>query len=369
MDESQIDTLMGKIQRVFDKTTNEGVDIADISVKNIINMYSNTKVPVYRFHKGGVVIKKNNGYMVEYNCLECDRVRLCALNNITRKINRGITKCPTCRELDEYKRARHSEFLRNPKPVRLSPVKLSLGEKLEDDKKAFEEMDTDWKELYFRRHMNEQEYKYIFPKIVSIQRGKFNKLEKFEYYPTVSISNQTRFNPYLYDRERDCVEKITDIELRCDNCDDSFISKGLYQHKNKIKVFCCECNFVNNVYKIRSYQNVRMEKVMYQSKFELKFIRLCNENKIHVVNGPRVRYTFKETDRTYKVDFYIPKLKLLVEIKDNHVWHREQVKSGKWDAKLNGVEEYIKKSNDAFVVVFPKNYVDVTKKIMSDYWA
>mgnify|MGYP001386410653 CR=1 FL=1 len=57
------------------------------------------------------------------------------------------------------------------------------------------------------------------------------------YYPCVSISNQTRFCPYLYSKSNNNIEKIVNIELKCENCSVNFISKDLHSHKNKIKAF------------------------------------------------------------------------------------------------------------------------------------
>ena len=96
---------------------------------------------------------------------------------------------------------------------------------------------------------------------------------------------------------------------------------------------------------------------MYQSKFELKFIRYCNEHKIDITNGPKVAYRMNNKNCTYKVDFAIPKIKTLIEIKDNHIWHREQVTSGKWGEKIKGVDNYIITSSmySNFKVIFPKN--------------
>jgi len=73
---------------------------------------------------------------------------------------------------------------------------------------------------------------------------------------------------------------------------------------------------------------------------------------------------------TYKVDFAIPKIKTLIEIKDNHIWHREQVSSGKWGEKIKGVDNYIITSSmySNFKVIFPKNYVVETKNIVDKYW-
>lgn len=145
----------------------------------------------------------------------------------------------------------------------------------------------------------------------------------------------------------------------------------MHSHKNKIKSLCKDCNLTNNIFKLRSYENLSKEKIMYQSKFELKFIRYCNEKKIYLINGPKIDYTFKDKNCKYKVDFAIPKLNLLIEIKDNHIWHREQINNGKWNSKVEGVNQYLKSEKNIyknFIVIFPKNYILQVNKIVDDYW-
>jgi hypothetical protein len=48
---------------------------------------------------------------------------------------------------------------------------------------------------------------------------------------------------------------------------------------------------------------------------------------------------FNEKSRKYRVDFQINDC--LIEIKDFHIWHRNQVESGLWQAKVDAVEKYI----------------------------
>ncbi len=47
----------------------------------------------------------------------------------------------------------------------------------------------------------------------------------------------------------------------------------------------------------------------------------------------------------------------------------DNLNTGKWQSKENGVYEYIKSNNnyDKFIMIFPKNYVNLTKKIFEEY--
>lgn len=343
-------------------------------INKIVHKYSNTGVPLYRFFFNNEVITRNNHYLVTYKCINCESIHKVALNNILRKINRNITKCKICKEFDEIKRLNHSKYMLEccGKPKENIDIKkvITLKDKLISDQKAFDEYDDDFKNNYFRRNMSYDEFDYFRKKIISILNDKFKMDDDLIYYPIVSISNQTRFSPYLYSISRNCLEKIHHIKIKCDNCNSHFISKDLHSHKNRIKAFCKDCNLTNNIFKLRTYHNIANEKIIYQSKFELKFIRLCNDKKIYIINGPKVEYYFNNKKCTYKIDFAIPKLNYLIEIKDNHIWHREQINNGKWGEKIKGVENYIKNNEiyTKFLVIFPKNYVSETNNLVDKYW-
>lgn len=376
----------------------EGDELDLFSINKITHKYSNTKVPLYRFFFNNNncsnfidyeenIITRNNHYNIIYKCINCNSIHKVSLNNILRKINRNIINCRICKEYEELKRNNQSNYMFNyhsnkdivtkSNDKNIITKTISLLDKLNNDKIKFHEYDSDFKDNYFKRNMDNNEFEYIRNKILSIQNKKFLMSEDFIYYPCVSISNQTRFCPYLYSKNNDNIEKIVNIELKCDNCNNNFISKDLHSHKNKIKALCKDCNLTNNIFKIRTYKNLANETICYQSKFELKFIRYCNENKILVINGPKIEYNRSNSKKihTYKIDFAIPKLKLLIEIKDNHIWHKEQVQSGKWDEKVNGVEKFLQNNSiygnviyEKYIIIYPKNYVEECKNILNIYW-
>jgi hypothetical protein len=94
---------------------------------------------------------------------------------------------------------------------------------------------------------------------------------------------------------------------------------------------------------------------MWQSIPERRFIDWCEEHNINISNGPKIPYTFNNNEHIYRVDFELPDLKQLIEIKDNHCWHKEQVKSGKFESKENAAIEWCKKNKYTYHVLFPKN--------------
>lgn len=359
------------IVEIVNKKTKCPVNVETITLKKVVPNSSNTKQLIWRFFQDGEIIKRNNDLLVTYKCPSCFRHNIVCMNNVIRKLNRGITKCNTCKNQEVSKVEAHSAFMMQhasslrsheymKEPV-LKP-KWTLQEKLQRDKKLFDEQDDDFKHTYFRKHLTTEEFQRLKSKIVSFQNDKFNTIQDFEYCPCVSIPNQTKFAPYVYDIQRDVLEKITYIKYECENCGDHFTNRDLYIQKNKYKVLCQECSFCNNTFKVRKTQNINNEAVLYQSRFEMKFVEFCNAHGILICNGPAIMYTYKGKQHKYKVDFVVKGH--LVEIKDNHHWHLKQVSSGKWQEKEKAAYDYATKHGMLYKIVYPRNYMEFCKYLL-----
>lgn len=354
-----------KLIKVYNKITNDTLSIEDITIKKYISPNFNTKEEeaVLRIFNNEIAIKKNNSLMVEYACMSCSRHNIVCLNNITRKLNKGIVSCNTCKNQDETKCANQSAYMIKNTFVK-EETAVKMVDKLINDNNKFNEMDDDFKDNYFRKYLTIEEFNLIKDKIVSFQGTKFTNINLFEYYPCVKIHNQIQFNPYMYDKIRDVLEKIIYITIKCDNCQELFCNRDLYIQKNRTKMLCQTCNFTNNTFKIRCIKNYNGNIIKYQSKFEKKFIIYCNNNKIIIENGPYIPYNFQAKMKIYRVDFYIPILGLLIECKDNHCWHKKNIETGQWLAKENAAKEYIiNKELIEFKILFPYNYIEVTQNI------
>jgi hypothetical protein len=110
-------------------------------------------------------------------------------------------------------------------------------------------------------------------------------------------------------------------------------------------------------------KNINNEIIMYQSKLELKFIEWCVSNNIIVKNGPNIDYVFNDKQHKYRVDFEIDGF--LIEIKDFHIWHRNQVESGKWDEKVNAANKFINdhKEYKKYYFITPNNWNQKLKEL------
>ena len=105
-------------------------------------------------------------------------------------------------------------------------------------------------------------------------------------------------------------------------------------------------------------------KIKYQSNPEYRFINWCEENDILIKNGPRISYIFNSKLSTYVVDFELPEYNKLIEIKDNHIWHKLQVESGKWGKKELAANNWCKDHGYTYEMIFPKTYSNFKHNIL-----
>lgn len=363
MNQYEIDKLMNSITRVFEKHTGKEYNTMSLSVKKTVHQYSNTKTPIYRLYFEDQIIINKNSFAVEYKCVYCQSSSIVSLNNIKRKINKGMKRCIHCIETDEkIQRQKHfGEDLRQGKiktKAQTPKQNLTISEKLKESEIEFENEDDDFKDLYFRKHLTISDFERIRTHIISIQNGVITEdyFKKLVYYPVTRIYNQTKYSPYMYDETKDILIKINYITYKCDSCQSSFTNRDLFVQKNKLKILCQDCHFCNRSFSIRHIKNAFGESLHYQSKYELKFVKYCNDNRIRVVNGPKIQYIWNNVSRNYIVDFFIPELNLLVELKDMHHWHMENIKNGKWKLKEQAAKEYCEKNNMTFRLIYSKNY-------------
>ena len=222
-------------------------------------------------------------------------------------------------------------------------------------------MDEDFQNTYLLKYLSEEEFERIRYKIISVNNDKIKDLSKYKYVFNFKSNNQTIFNPQLVNFEENLLEKPVNIKFQCENCDNHFISRELYSQKNKYKILCKDCSFCNKTFKIRNMKNILNEKVIYQSQFEKKFITYCNENNIVIKNGDTIEYEWKDKKLKYKIDFKIPDKKLLIELKDKHIWYTREKLNEKQDSKIEAAKKYAVDIDYRYEFVFQNEYMHFIK--------
>lgn len=76
----------------------------------------------------------------------------------------------------------------------------------------------------------------------------------------------------------------------------------------------------------------------YQTQPELECIIYHQDNDIEIWDGPSIPYVFENKEHIYHIDFETEKY--IIEIKSNHGWYKENLVSGKIDAKNEAAQEY-----------------------------
>ena len=317
---------------------------------NLLFSQLKKKTSIWHLELNNKNLSKKDKYLIKYKCYTCNSIHIVGTTQFLRKINKCSLNCYLCRNNNEIN---HSNKLKE-----LNIIKKELKEDsiLDISIIEFNKYDDDYKDDYFKFHLTNDEYKRISKNIISFQNGKYSDISNIEYCPILKTNNQMKFTSIMYDTINKTMFKAHQPILKCDNCCKEWRAKSIERFKNCIKILCNECTLCNRTFKIRNTKNINNENILYQSKLELKFIDWCNNNNIIVNNGPSIKYTFENKERIYKVDFAIKDS--LIEIKDNHIWHKQDIKTGKWNAKENAVKEFIKDNliYKNYLLIFPNNW-------------
>lgn len=349
---------------VRNKVNNDIVLKERCSIKKVTSMYSNTKEPIYKLIIDSVAISRNNTYTVKYRCQTCSTDQEITLNLYMRKVNRKITGCDACKNREANKCNNHREFMKqngtnvlSGKYIKDEPVsvkKMPVDKHLEKSIADWNIEEDDFKDRYFLYHLTQDDFERIKSKIISINNDKFRDISEWNYFPTYRIYNQTRYTPMLINKTDNSVEKPLYLKFKCDNCDDLFIHRDMEVVKNQYKILCKNCSLTNKTFCLRKYKCKDGSTLMWQSIPERRFIEWCEDHNINIKNGPNIEYTFNNGTHIYRVDFELPQFNILIEMKDNHCWHKQQVESGKFGAKKSAAEEWCQKNNYTYHIIFPK---------------
>lgn len=332
--------------------------------KKLSNGYNK---PIWRISCNGRDLTKCSNFRVFYKCITCDAETSVKINLFYRKLIKNLKGCCCCCNYDISKRtiqrSTWTEKAQGLTKDRLLTSKLTCSDLIQQSLFEFEKHDSDFQDNYFRKFLTKDEFERIKKKIVTVNGIPAIDLNVITYEPIVKVNNQYKFYPALYDTKADKLLKIHQLKMECECCNTVFPAKSLEVHKNKYKVLCSCCSFVNNTFKIRKYKLKNHSTINYKSKIELNFIKHLEKLDVNVVNGPSLPYFWNNSLRTYSVDFLLPDYKILVEIKDNHIWHKEQVQSGKWAAKEDAARCYAKTNEYEFVILYPYTYYQFIKHL------
>jgi len=343
---------------------NNAIEIQDIKLEFSCNKYSSKKNSIYHISLNGKHLSKKSKCSIKYKCVTCENIHIVGVTQFIRKIQKCSHRCYVCCNKDEEKREQHREFYENYNAdTKEEKPKLSLQELHDESLRLFDEYDGEFKDNYFKYHLTIDDYKKRISKcLISLQNGKHMISDDIEFWPIFKTNNQMLFSSVFYDKVQDMIIRVNQPILKCENCQSEWRAKTLEKYKNCYKIMCNNCTLCNKTYKIRPTKNNINKQVLYQSKLELKFIEWCNNTNLTVYNGPSILYDFEGKQHKYKVDFQVADI--LIEIKDNHIWHNNQLASGKCQAKEAAVAAEIAAGKyKEYYLITPKNWVYSLNKL------
>ncbi len=346
----------------------ESKDLIPITKKELkfeSSKYSSTKENIWHVFINDIKLKKTSEYLIGYKCLNCDQESIVSSTQFLRRIRECKKGCYLCSNIGNY-----NELKKNLEPSELPinnrPLKKEKKEYVDMYKESLIEFNSfpdQYKNSYLLSHLNNDDYNRIRKNIISFCNGKLCDINNYEFWSIYKVNNQMNFSSVVYDKINKVIFKANQPIMKCDNCNNNWRCKSIEKFKNSLKILCADCKLCNQTFKIRSIKNINNETIIYQSKLELKFIDWCKSNNIVVKNGPNVDYEFNGKSHKYRVDFQVSDI--LVEIKDYHIWHNNQVKSGLWDIKLNAVNNYIINNKlNKYLFITPKNWNEQIKQLI-----
>lgn len=333
--------LEESIIKVFDEDDNE-IKFTKKEVKWSKAKYSSAKKPSKCLFLDGKQLANNKKHLrkVLYRCScgSINKVLLCKF------LEKDKLTCFKCRETKE-KREWHKLFFKMQKEG------LERGH-IRKDKTVydFENEPDSFKDQYFKINLKENEFNSIKKYIYSINDIVVGD-EDIKFVIAKPCKNASKYCQAVVIGDGNEVN-LQNIYLKCPICGTIFhITRHLKERYLANNFDCMQCYLSNKIFAPKTYR----DGLTYQGNEELKFIKRCDENKIQITNGIKIKYPFNDKIHTYITDFWLPEEKYMVEIKDNHIWHKKQIDSGKWQAKENAAIKYANENNYKYFLLFPKD--------------
>lgn len=248
------------------------------SITQLINKKSKIDIPIvkkklkfencfYHLYINDIKIKKTSENLIKYRCLTCDSDNLVSTTQFLNKIKQSKKKCCLCNDTEQ------------------TITTKTYYDKYRDSIKLFQTFPEQYKNAYLLSHLTEEDYQRIKRCLISFCNGKLTDIDSYEYWSIYKIHNQINFSSVIYDKKNNIIFKTDQPIMRCDNCHNSWRCKSLESFKNCYKILCQTCKLGNQIKKIKICKNIDGDNIMYQTRFELRFINWCKNNNIVLRNG------------------------------------------------------------------------------------
>lgn len=346
--EELLKQLSNSIVRVLDA---ENIEILynKAEIKPHLFKYSSTHKQKPTLFLDDKPYSSRNKFRITYRC-SCGTLNTILLEKFLLKKK---LSCHNCSQTEELKRW-HGEVIRN--------IHNGVGYVSRDQKKNkriydFEKESEDFKSQFYSNNLTKEEYDKVIKYIFSIDGVEINNKNVIFLEHENGVNSKKYRQMVLIDGVKHPLKRIY---LKCPLCGKIFgITRPIKERVLHNNFDCKKCYLNNHVFPVRKYRNG----LTYQGNLELDFIKRCDEENIEVIDGAEIIYNYKDKKSTYKIDFSLPQYKLMVETKDNHIWYKEEVKSGKWALKEKSAKEYCTKNGMEYVLLFPNDIDEFFKNL------
>ena len=286
---------------------------------------------------------------VEYKC-DCGNINKILLSKFLIKEKMVCVKCRENKDKIEwhklyFEKKRKNEIRGNKESKRVVY--------------NFDNENDEFKRQYFERNLTYNEFNKIKKYIYSIGDYVVENCD-FELLIAEPSYNSKKYRQMI--KIGSFIIPFKNIFLRCPLCNKVFhITRQIKERVISNNFDCKKCFLNNKTFAIKKINGT----LYYQGNFELKFINTCLKENIDIVNGPVIPYIYNNKKHLYTTDFYLPKYNMVIELKDNHIWHKKQVESGKWEKKENGAKQYCNINGLKYVLLFP-NDIDTFFKTLKE---
>ena len=214
----------------------------------------------------------------------------------------------------------------------------------------FNKESDSFKEKYYTTHLKIDEFNSICSYIYSINDVKVNESNNIQFLPNEPCFNHKKYRSMVKIDEQ--IISFQNIKLCCPLCGEVFsITRPIKERFKNHNFDCKKCYLNNKTFSIKRYD----ENLTYQSNLELDFIKKCEENNIKIKNGDVILYNFNNRTLKYYIDFYLPEFKYQIELKDMHIWHRNQIETKKWFHKQEAANKYCNENDMKYFLLFPQD--------------
>lgn len=340
------ETLLKSIIRIDDLEENE-IKFNKLEVKYIKSRYSKVYSNILFIDDIPCTSAKRN-YKITYKC-RCGNINTMLLQKF---LSKNKLSCQKCSQLKEFGGIGNNNPNRPPKII-IQPRVLNFDNESEE-----------FKIKYFNKHLTLDEFNKWISKIYQINDIIITDdiRNRLIYLPHEQCNNQSKYTDMiLLDNKK---ISIHDVYLKCEICGKiQRVHIDNLKNKNINFIKCKQCALSNTTFQIQKYLNTNLT---YQSSIEKAFLDICFNKNIEVQNGLKIPYIWNNQIHKYISDFYLPKYQIIIELKSNNIFYRQQKASGKLDAKNNGAIKYAKDHNMKFEFLFDSEIQNFFDTLLSE---